>query len=140
MDITCTWIPHAHAHTHGYHMHMDITHTYTRISHAMTTPFPNSSSMNTKSFKAFLSSLGSGSRSSPPEAFHGRASDHGQIAQSWLRGVELYFAAETTLCYRPSTCHSQFGAVNPPQGCENPRLVKHCECAIHASPESQGIR
>ncbi|KAL3147638.1 hypothetical protein ABBQ38_014688 [Trebouxia sp. C0009 RCD-2024] len=43
-----------------------------------------------------VTSFRSGSRSSPPEPFHGRADDHGQIAQSWLYGVELYFAAEVT--------------------------------------------
>ena len=43
-----------------------------------------------------VSSFRSGSRSSPPEPFHGRADDHGQIAQSWLYGIELYFEAEVT--------------------------------------------
>ncbi|KAL3132205.1 hypothetical protein ABBQ32_008796 [Trebouxia sp. C0010 RCD-2024] len=43
-----------------------------------------------------VSSFRSGSRSSPPEPFHGCADDHGQIAQSWLYGVELYFDAEVT--------------------------------------------
>ncbi|KAL3154644.1 hypothetical protein ABBQ32_014091 [Trebouxia sp. C0010 RCD-2024] len=43
-----------------------------------------------------VSSFRSGSRSSPPKPFHGRVDDHGQIAQSWLYGVELYFDAEVT--------------------------------------------
>ena len=43
-----------------------------------------------------MSSLRSNSRSSPPEPFHGLAKDHGQPAQSWLYGVNLYFQAEYT--------------------------------------------
>ncbi|KAA6422958.1 MAG: hypothetical protein FRX49_06947 [Trebouxia sp. A1-2] len=45
---------------------------------------------------AVVSSARSNSRSSQPESFHGRASDHGQAAQTWLDGLQLYFQAEPT--------------------------------------------
>ncbi|DBA82572.1 TPA: hypothetical protein ACH3X2_000783 [Trebouxia sp. C0005] len=45
---------------------------------------------------AVVSSARSNSRSSQPESFHGRASDHGQAAQTWLYGLQLYFQAEPT--------------------------------------------
>ncbi|DBA66291.1 TPA: hypothetical protein ACH3X2_002545 [Trebouxia sp. C0005] len=43
-----------------------------------------------------VSSARSNSRSSQPESFHGRADDHGQAAQTWLYGLQLYFQAEPT--------------------------------------------
>ena len=43
-----------------------------------------------------VSSFKSNSRSCPLEPFLGRASDHGQVASTWLYGLELYFQAEPT--------------------------------------------
>ena len=44
-----------------------------------------------------VSSSRSNSRSSPPEPFHGKSTDHWQTANTWLYGLELYFQAEPTL-------------------------------------------
>ena len=43
-----------------------------------------------------VSSIKSNSRFSPPEPFHGKSTDHGQTANTWLYGLELYFQAEPT--------------------------------------------
>ena len=43
-----------------------------------------------------MSSIKSNSRSSPPEPFHGKSTDHGQTANTCLYGLELYFQAEPT--------------------------------------------